>query len=333
MPSEEKAKELDLRIQLAMIDNTWDNLPTTLQMADAPKAIPAGLFRDVAEEYYQQWVVPRNKSAASKRTFLDRFKKRLGHLPVRTIRMRHADAYVAWRQKAGLVNASINRELSCLRHLFEWAVDREFINHNPLVRLKKLDEQEWAGPRPTEEVVQAVFENLDPRFVPIFTVIRETPARRAEVLSLQHWQIDRDRRVVTFAKRTKNGKNTVAPLTDRALEAIDSVPVLPGCPYVFYNPETGTRWYDARKPWEAARSAAGYPWLRVRDLRPAFGTEASERGVPMHFIQSVLGHSSVAVTERYYAKFSPDAAAAAVRAALEAGRKPKALAQDLAQRG
>ena len=210
-------------------------------------------------------------------------------------------------------------------------MDREFVDRNPLARIKRLQEQEWAGPRPTNEVIDAVFAKLDPRFLPVLAVIRETGARRGEVLGLQHWQIDRERRVVTFAKRTKNGKSTIAPLTDRALEAIDSVPVLPGCPYVFYNPETGTRWFDVRKPWVAARKAAGYPWLRVRDLRPAFGIEASEEGVPMHFIQSVLGHGSVAVTERYYAKFRPDAAASAVRQALEAARKPKTLAQGLAQ--
>ncbi len=95
----------------------------------------------------------------------------------------------------------------------------------------------------------------------------------------------------------------------------------------------GTRRVDVRKPWRAAREAAGYPWLRIRDLRPAFGIEASDLRVPMHFIQSVLGHSSVAVTEKYYAKFHPAAAAGEVRRALEAGRKAAVLAQDLAQGG
>ena len=163
-------------------------------------------------------------------------------------------------------------------------------------------------------------------------MIRETGARRDEVLSLQHWQIDRVNRVATFAKRTKTSKNTVAPLTDRALDAINSIPVLSGCPYVFYNPKTGTRWSDAKKPWVAARKAAGYPWLRVRDLRLAFGIEAAEKGVPMHFIQSTLGHSSVAVTERYYAKFAPDTAAKALRETVESARKA-ALAQPVAQEG
>ena len=102
-----------------------------------------------------------------------------------------------------------------------------------------LEEQEWAGPKPTDEVIGAVFEKLDPRFVPVFAVIRETGARRGEVFSLQHWQIDREERLIRFAKRTKNGRTTVAPLTREAEQAIDSVPKLEGCPYVFYNPQTG----------------------------------------------------------------------------------------------
>jgi hypothetical protein len=53
----------------------------------------------------------------------------------------------------------------------------------------------------------------------------------------------------------------------------------------------------------------------------------------MHFIQSVLGHSSVAVTEKCYAKFSPGAAAEFIRCALESGRKQDSLAQGLAQPG
>ena len=140
--------------------------------------------------------------------------------------------------------------------------------------------------------------------------------------------IDRQERLITFAKRTKNGKITVAPLTKEAEEAIDSVPRLQGCEYVFYNPETGTRWYDARRPWQAARKAAGHPWLRIRDLRPAFAIEAAEQGAPMHFIQSGLGHGSVSVTEKYYAKFRPDSAAKQLLRVIEGGRNKRELRQE-----
>jgi integrase len=105
------------------------------------------------------------------------------------------------------------------------------------------------------------------------------------------------------------------------LAAIDAIPPLPGCPYVFYNPATGNRWCDVSAPWEKARAEAGFPWIRVRDLRPAFGIEASEMGAPMHYIQSALGHGSVAVTERYYAKHDPRSGAKQPLRVIEAGRQ------------
>jgi integrase len=64
---------------------------------------------------------------------------------------------------------------------------------------------------------------------------------------------------------------------------------------------------------------AGYPWMPVRDLRPAFAIEVAEYGADLHFLQSVLGHSSVAVTEKHYAKFSPKSAAQVTLRLIEGG--------------
>jgi integrase len=41
----------------------------------------------------------------------------------------------------------------------------------------------------------------------------------------------------------------------------------------------------------------------------------------MHFIQAVMGHSSVSITEKYYAHFSPDSASRALLTVLEGGRR------------
>ena len=135
--------------------------------------------------------------------------------------------------------------------------------------------------------------------------------------------VDRERRLITFAKRTKKGKTIVTPLTREAEEAIYSVPLLEGCPYVFYNPETGTRGHDARKPWEAARAAAGHPWFRVRDLRPLYATELSDAGAPTKAISSTLGHSSERVTERWYIRSAQEHAANQVLRVIEGGRAAK----------
>jgi integrase len=320
--NESKANELMLRIKLAELDGTWMGLRGVLlgKPDEDVVNLSKGPFTAVADKYLTDHVMVHNKAFRAKQSFLNRFKKRWGTRQFRSINLGDIDGYVSNRQKEGVCNATINREIACLRHLYSWGRKRGFVACNPLADFEKLGEQEWAGPKPTDEIVEAVFAELDHQFVPVFRFIRETGARRDEALSVQRWQIDRDHRLVEFAKRTKNGKNRLVGLTDLALEALDAVPPLPGCPYVFYNPETKTRWSDCRKPWEAARKAAGYPWLRVRDLRPAFGTEVAEYGGDLHFLQSVLGHSSVAVTEKYYAKFSPKSAANVTLRLIEGGR-------------
>ncbi len=184
----------------------------------------------------------------------------------------------------------------------EWSIERGYLDRNPLAKFEKLEEQVWARQAASAEVIDAVFAQLDPPLVPVFVLIRETGARRGEVLSMEHWLVDRDRREILFAKRTKSSKNRLVPISDKALEALDSIPPLPGCPYVFCDPATRMRWKTARSQWERAREAAGYPWLTPKHLRPAFATDLSERGPEKELVSDLLGHSSVAVTEEYYIK-------------------------------
>jgi integrase len=324
--SEDDGTRKKLMVELSMLDGTWETVRASMLEGNTLSAeVHPQSFEAVAQEYYDSWVCSHNKSTKTKKSFLKRFRSRFRNVPHKAFAMLHLDRYVAWRREAEVSNASINREVACLKHMFTWALSRGYVTRNAIASWELLEEQEWAGPKPTDEAVKAVFDCLDPRVLPVFTVIRETGARRGEVLTLEPWQVDRAQSIVTFAKRTKNGRNGVAPLTKEALEAIDSVPPLPGCPYIFYNPETRTRWHDLRKPWEKARKEAGYPWLRVRDLRPAFATEASEAGAPMHFIQSALNHGSVSVTEKYYAKFAPESAAKQLLRVIEGGRSNKLL--------
>jgi integrase len=181
-----------------------------------------------------------------------------------------------------------------------------------------LQEIRWVNQRPTEEILDAVFEKLDDRVVPLFTFIRETGCRREECLSLVHSQLDPGRAEVVFHSNTKNGKDRRVPLTPKAVAAIQSMPRL--SKYVFYHPESLTRWESCRDPWEKARDEAGYPWLRIHDLRHAYAIKLAEQGCPMHFISEVMGHHSTEFTRQHYAKFSPDSASRAVLRVLEGGR-------------
>lgn len=316
---ERKANELRLRIELAIADGSWPGLRETLLAKKSP-ALITGFFGAVADEYFKSWVEVHNRSASSKKTFIERYKERWKSLPIRALGIRHVDDYVKSR-KSKVKPATINRELACLRHMFGWAVKRGFLSENPLAQYEMLEEEPYARERVSEEIIEAVLAKLPPLFVPVYTVIWQTAARRGEVLNLQHPQVDRQNRLIEFTRRTKSGKSRLVMITDRAMEALEAVPPLPGCPYVFYNPKTGTRWRDCRKPWEKAREAAGYPWLTPKHLRPAFATDLSEKGLETHFVSELLGHSSVKVTEQFYIKRRQAEACRQALRVIEGGKR------------
>ncbi|MCZ6876756.1 MAG: tyrosine-type recombinase/integrase, partial [Acidobacteria bacterium] len=108
--------------------------------------------------------------------------------------------------------------------------------------------------------------------------------------------------------------------TEAALEAVKVLPSIDGCAYVFYNLKSKDRWHDCRKPWEQARGKVGLPQIQVKDLRRHYAIDLAENGADMHDIQQVLGHASVATTERHYAQFSPKHSAKKILRVLEGGK-------------
>ena len=65
------------------------------------------------------------------------------------------------------------------------------------------------------------------------------------------------------------------------------------------NPETGTRWEDARKLFIRARRKAELTHVWFHDLRRSFVTNARRRGVPESVVMRMSGHRTRNVFDRY----------------------------------
>ncbi len=296
-------------------------LRKVLQQLNSGKS---GLLRDLADVYLDQYCKVNNRHWQTKEYRLKLIKKRLGNIPVVELTPMDLTSYVKWRKhhsnkEKEVSNATINKDIVILKHMMSWAEDQGLITDNPIFRYKRLKEQIIERPKPTDEVVDAVFAKIDPLVLPVFVFIRETGCRRGEALALTRDRVRiKDRKAVI--NEDKEGKFKFLFLTEKAIEAIKSLPM--ASEYVFYNPKTLSRWYDCKKYWEKARKEAGYPWLQIKDLRRAYGIKLAEgEGVEMHDIQKALGHSSVTVTEQYYAHFSEDSSMKRVLRVLEGGKK------------
>ena len=315
MPNRTSAKNIDARIHAAIAEGTWRKLREDLKRGVAREEKLA----DFAYRYLDDYCKVYNRRWKRKLTSIRPLTEKLGNLPVRELRPEHLYTYIRWRKERNtdITNASINRDITILKHMLEYARELGVIRRSHIRDFKKLQELRKERPRATGEQVDFVLSCLPERLQPVFGFMRETGCRLEEGLSVMHHQIRRDELIVVFTDNTKSGKFRFVPLTQRCLEHIDAYPVLPGCPHVFWNENTRTRYKNLYKYWYEARKEAGMEWFQIKDLRRHFGIILSESGAEMHVIQAVLGHSSVTTTEEYYAHFSPAHAAKRALTVLE----------------
>lgn len=306
------------RIEASILEGTWKKLRDELQLRNRGKTT----VKEFTERYMRECAAVRNKPRTHqrKKSSFKFLEGTLGNLELEDVTPDKVNVFVNKRKKAGASNSTINRDLAALKHMMNFAVECGVIELNPIVQFKNLKAPQKPIHRFSEQEVQAVIDQLRADCKPIPIFVKETGCRVEEALSLQHWQVQIRSRLVVFTEDTKSSKFRYVPLTDEAIEAVQALPRLPDCPYVFYNVNTRDRWHRMQTPWYRAREKAGVPGIRLQDLRAHYAIRLAESGVDMHDIKQMLGHSSVMTTERHYAQFSPKRSASRVLKVLQGGK-------------
>lgn len=107
--------------------------------------------------------------------------------------------------------------------------------------------------------------------------------------------------------KTKNA-DRVVPLTMLALEALHGLPR--GLPHVpVFSMSSYMAW--RKHQWPRALDNAGLARRPPYQMRHTFATLALKAGVPIDNVSKAMGHSSIEITMRYYAKYLPATMAAA----------------------
>lgn len=305
-------------------DGSWRRARARLERV-ASKTVR---FDQLKDRYMAEYVKPRSRDVKTKQSRFNSLSAHFGKMRIGRIRPRDIGSYLAKRQKA-VSNKTVNEDLVLLKHCFSWAIDQELMTKNPAARFSKLpvsksrkesrprvrvkrddsgkviERRSYTVERPRRittahiNEMMASLADVNPAQFPVFVFIRETGCRLNEALSVQWSGVDAEDGVI-YLDQSKTDDEKVVPLTDGIKEILEAVPVLPGCPFVFYNSETGTRWKDVRKAWLKARKLAGLEWIEIHDLRRYRATELWEQGIPPQDVAEFLGHASVSTTEKHY---------------------------------
>ena len=133
-----------------------------------------------------------------------------------------------------------------------------------------------------------------------------TGARKGEA-RLARWQdIDLHKRVWRVP-RSKNGRSRRIILSAAAVDVLNQtrsrsdqllLPSTQDC-YVFTNPRTLTAYQSFYAAWFVARDLAELEDLRIHDLRHTYASTLINNGVSLYEVQTLLGHSSLQMTQRY----------------------------------
>jgi integrase len=195
--------------------------------------------------------------------------------------------------------ATVNREMSTLRHMLNKAVEWGMLEASPFTKGSRLmlKENNHRLRFLTEAEIEALLKECSPHLRPIVETALLTGMRRGELLGLKWEQI---RNGFIYLTETKSGKARQIPINDRLAEVFRELRrdnQLKSA-YVFCGPD-GKRFLEVKRSFALACKKAGIEAFRFHDLRHTFASQLVMRGASLKAVQELLGHASLAMTMRY----------------------------------
>jgi len=186
-------------------------------------------------------------------------------------------------------DATINRDLSVLRHILYWAVDEQLLVANPLARMKMARER-----RTRRQVLSVAEERMllgaakDHLYAMIIAAL-DTGMRRGEITS-QRWEdVDFSQKVLFVTRsKTPEGESREIPLTERLHKYLLEHRKADGLVIDF----RGRPVRIVKHAWKTALKNAQIRHVRFHDLRHTFNTRLMEAGVLQEIRMALMGHSS-----------------------------------------
>ncbi len=223
-------------------------------------------------------------------------------------------AWLASQAEAGLSRSTLARRGAAVRAFFAWAHREGLAGHNPALRL--------ASARPSQTIPSALAvdearllldtaktradseEPLDIRDWAIAELLYATGIRVGELTGIDIDDVDVAER--TLRVLGKGNKERVVPFGQPAMSALDAW-LTRGRPRI--SPDSAAVFVGARGKRVDQRqvrsvihelaTAAGVPDLAPHGLRHSAATHLLQGGSDLRSVQEVLGHASLATTQRY----------------------------------
>lgn len=203
---------------------------------------------------------------------------------------------------------------AALVSFFDWCAAYGLVGGNPAEQMPPV---KAAAPRPRpapDDVWAELVAAAGPRELLMIRLAGEAGLRRGEVARCRRDDVIRDPRGALLVVHGKGGKQRVIPISDSLLEAIQDYRPIGSGPTGYLFPGIVDGHLSEKYVGELISALMPDGWS-MHKLRHRFATRAYRGTRNLRAVQTILGHSSVATTERYTA-VDDDEIRAAMMAAL-----------------
>lgn len=255
-------------------------------------------FEDLSNFLTTDYQINGRRSLRSAELSIRHLTASLGTLRAVEITSDRIKSQVLDRQKEGAANASINRELACLRRMFSLALKSGQLVYVPYIPLLAEDNaRQGFVDHPDFQALRAALPDYlkDP-----MGFLYWSGWRAGEMKTLQWRDVDLAGKVIRLrSEHSKNKAPRILPLTGELLDIIERARSNRrlDCTSVFNN--EGRPIGDFRKAWSTACKAAGLNALIVHDLRRTAVRNMVRAGIPERVAMSLTGHKTRSIFDRY----------------------------------
>jgi len=234
-----------------------------------------------------------------------------------------------------VVPATVNRELTILKHMLKMALKWDLSSTNPAASVAPFPVQEGRLRYLAEDEIPSLLsvckdQITSPWLHPLVMLALNTGARQGELLDLRYEDIDLERGLIYFG-RTKNRRLKIIPMNHAVRGAVDWLLKHRYGDYLFMWP-----WGDrvgrttAYEAFKKACSEAEIEKFRFHDLRHTAASYLVMNGVDLATVKELLGHREIEMTLRY-SHLAPAHKAKAVEKLGEALEKITTVQSDRAK--
>jgi integrase len=290
--------------------SSWDREISTMRRLD--KEFGSKVLQEITTWQIEKWKAKRKEAVKRPDAVINSFKKEdkdgrekeIWYVEFASPRGKKGRRIFETKEKAEgyfkkiqtpVRPATVNRELSLLKHIFSKAIEWGKCKENPARKVKKLKGEVKRVRFLMPDEVQTLISNCPDYLKPIVTVAVHTGMRKGELLGLQWDRVNFEQGIITL-QDTKNGERRDIPMNETTKNILKGMER--NGDNVFCN-EKGDTFVRLQRSFEVALNKSGIEDFRFHDLRHTFASNLVMGGEDLNTVRELLGHKDLTMTLRY----------------------------------